>query len=314
MQDVSGNTSSLRTAKGIAVLRLDKKGYEKLKENALLNRDWRESVRLAAYLGAKNTSALLPQCHSVSLDGFEVDFVLLAPGESMPVYPDNTHFVAVITGAARSVGRKGVEMEVLTGLSIAAMSLYDLMKSLSEDLEVVSVRLLPGEGKKPDKPKQTGRRYRFGVLFCADKKRVEKGDDAAGQLALEILKDFNIELVEYAVLPLEVFLIEEKLEAWVREDVHFILTIGGTGPGKQDVVPQLLSQMVDKSLPGLTAAIYQHGFERSSKAMLSTLAAGVKEESILLSLPGSTSGLRESMEAILPEIFSFRKMIKGASK
>lgn len=194
------------------------------------------------------------------------------------------------------------------------MSLYDLLMPLSVDLEVVSLRLLEEEPKKSAKPKIKGRRYRFGLLFCADKKRVEKKEDAAGQLAMEVLETFKVELVEYAIMPLEASLIQQKVEAWVREDVHFVLTIGGTGTGKRDIVPHVLGQLVDKNLLGLTAAIYQHGLARSSKAMLSALAAGVKGDSILLSLPGSTSGLRESLEAILPEIFSFRKIIKGASK
>lgn len=107
MQDVSGNTSSLRRAKGIAVLRLDKKGYEILRNNALES-DWRENVRLTGFLGAKSTGALIPQCHTVSLDGFKIDFALLAPGEGLPEYPDNNHFVAVIIGEAKAIGRKEI--------------------------------------------------------------------------------------------------------------------------------------------------------------------------------------------------------------
>ena len=85
--------------------------------------------------GAKRTSELIPMCHSLSLSGVDVDIEL--DGE-----------YAFIQATAKTTGRTGVEMEALTGASIAALTLYDMCKSFTKSMEIESVYLVEKTGGK----------------------------------------------------------------------------------------------------------------------------------------------------------------------
>lgn len=95
-----------------------------------------QTATLAAIMGAKQTPALIPLCHPIALDAVDIDV--------QPAPPDALH----ITARCRARGSTGVEMEALTAVSIAALTLYDMCKSASLDLRIEGIRLDSKHGGK----------------------------------------------------------------------------------------------------------------------------------------------------------------------
>jgi cyclic pyranopterin phosphate synthase len=97
-----------------------------------------EVARVAGIQAAKRTAELIPMCHSLGLDSVEVLFE--APGDD----PERLR----ITCRTRCQGRTGVEMEAMTGAAVAALTVYDMTKALSKEIELERVRLLSKKGGK----------------------------------------------------------------------------------------------------------------------------------------------------------------------
>ena len=86
-------------------------------------------------MGAKQTSRLIPLCHDVQVSGIDVDLSLL-----------ETDHAIEIRGFAKSIGPTGVEMEALTAVSIAALTVYDMCKAISKDIRIEQIHLLAKTG------------------------------------------------------------------------------------------------------------------------------------------------------------------------
>jgi cyclic pyranopterin monophosphate synthase len=114
------------------------------------------------------------------------------------------------------------------------------------------------------------------------------------------------------------FLIKEKefknvlsIKDWVDKDIPFIFTTGGTGLGPRDKTTDAIKELFERDAPGIAEAMRSFGQQRTPFAMLSRSTAGIVGKSIVVALPGSSNGARESLEAILPGVFHGRDMILG---
>jgi len=139
MVDVSGKQVTHRTATAEAVVRFPDEAWELLRASNFGTRKGsvEEVARIAGTMAAKKTDDLIPLCHSLPLDG--CDFV---------IEPEDGALRILCT--ARTSARTGVEMEALTGVSIAALTVYDMTKSLGHGIVIEGVRLLRKTGGKSD--------------------------------------------------------------------------------------------------------------------------------------------------------------------
>src|SRR5690606_8021887 len=96
-----------------------------------------------------------------------------------------------------------------------------------------------------------------------------------------------------------------------KEDIHFIFTTGGTGLGPRDLTVEAVKEILERDADGITEAIRSFGQQRTPMAMMSRAVAGSIGHSLIITLPVSSAGARESLEAILPGVFHARKMMKG---
>ena len=96
-----------------------------------------ETARIAGIMAAKKTSELIPMCHPLSLTHVQIDFE-----------PDQTSHCIRIEASARTIDQTGVEMEALTAVSAAALTIYDMCKSYDRDMTIASIRLLEKSGGK----------------------------------------------------------------------------------------------------------------------------------------------------------------------
>lgn len=144
--------------------------------------------------------------------------------------------------------------------------------------------------------------YKTAILIMSDKGAAGEREDRSGKKVMEMLGS-EYEITYYEIIPDEVDIIVEKLcYLCDNEAVNLILTSGGTGLTKRDVTPQATSSVLDFETPGISDAIRSYGLQKTPKAMLSRAVSGVRKKTLIINMPGSVKGVRESIEAILPAL------------
>lgn len=136
MVDVSGKSPTAREAVAEAVVMMSPETLA-LAQGGAAKGDVLGVARLAGIMGAKRTAELIPLCHPLPLDKVSVDLV------ADPALPGIR-----ITATARTTGRTGVEMEALTAASVAALTVYDMLKAAQKDMRIEGIRLLKKTGGK----------------------------------------------------------------------------------------------------------------------------------------------------------------------
>ncbi len=128
MVDVSGKPVSRRTAVAAGFVRMTAETVKKLREGLLKKGDALATARIAGIMGAKKTSGLIPLCHPLPIDDIAVD---------LEIKEDGIEIEATVTCTART----GIEMEALTAVSVAALTLYDMCKAVDKGMIIESVTL-----------------------------------------------------------------------------------------------------------------------------------------------------------------------------
>ncbi len=137
MVDVGSKPETARRAVAEGRIRLSREAFEALAGNLNPKGDVLSVAELAGTTGAKRTADLIPLCHPIVLDHVDVS------ATAAPELP-GVHVVA----SASSVGRTGVEMEALTAVTVALLTVYDMVKAAGHDMEVQDIRLLEKSGGK----------------------------------------------------------------------------------------------------------------------------------------------------------------------
>lgn len=312
MRDITYKTETLRTARGIGVVFCQSKTQQLIMENRLPKGNLFDVARAAAYLGAKQTQSLIPHCHPVSIDGMEVRFEYLEPTHlNTDLNHYQEHYGVVIYAVGKSVGRTGIEMEVLTAISVAALTIYDLLKNIDKEVEIGGIRLLEKRGGKSDREQLAAAAASSAILVCSDTASIGERDDESGMVIRELLSKHGAPVADYAIVPDEREAIAAQLQTWIDQDVPYIFCTGGTGTGPRDITPEVVYELCDRELPGVAEAMRGYGQQRTQLAMLSRSVAGMARNTTIISLPGSPKGVRESLQAVMPGIFHTRSISKG---
>lgn len=301
MRDITGKQITLRTATAVAVIYCAAETIDLIRKDKLPKGNLFDVARAAGFLGAKLTPQLLPHCHPVTIDGMEISFEI-----NNTVKPGIT-----ISGNAKSIGRTGIEMEMLTAVSVAALEIYDMLKPVDTTLEIGGIKLLNKTGGKSDRKKYFSTPPVCAILVCSDSTAAGKREDKSGIMIRQMLEKVNANVTAYEIVTDDKAKIQKQLLKWVAEDVHFIFTTGGTGLGPRDNTVSAVSEILERDADGITEAMRSFGQMRTPMAMMSRAVAGSISHTLILTLPGSTDGARESLEAVLPGLFHARKMMKG---
>lgn len=313
MRDISHKQISLRTARSVGIVFCSEATITLIKKNELPKGNLFDVARAAAFIGAKLTPQLLPHCHPVGIDGMDIIFEFLDQKKHELLFPTSVFHRTgiVIIGEAKSIGRTGIEMEILTAISVAALEIYDLLKPIDRQLEIGNIHLVEKKGGKSDRNRYFSTPPVCAILVCSDSTANGKREDKSGLLIKSMLQDVNAEVRFYKIVPDEKSIIQEQILSWVSQDVHFIFTTGGTGLGPRDVTVEAVKEILERDADGITEAMRNFGQQRTPLAMMSRAVAGSIAHSLIVTLPGSTNGTKESLEAILPAIFHARKMMKS---
>ena len=313
MRNITNKQITLRTARAVGIIFCSPDTITLIETNQLPKGNLFDVARAAAFMGAKSTPQLLPHCHPVNIDGMDVEFEYLNRETHGALFGDEvlSRTGIVITGEAKSIGRTGIEMEILTGVSVAALEIYDMLKPVDTSLEIGNIKLLEKRGGKSDRKKYFASSPVCAVLVCSDSTAAGTREDKSGKIIQQMLEAVRASVKHYKVVPDDKLQIQQQLREWVNEDVHFIFTTGGTGLGPRDNTIEAVTEIIERDADGITEAIRNYGQMRTPLAMMSRAVAGSIGQTLIVTLPGSSDGARESLEAILPAVFHARKMMKG---
>ena len=136
--------------------------------------------------------------------------------------------------------------------------------------------------------------------------------DVSGSTLEGLCRKAGLEVVETAIVPDDRELIIESLIFFSdNQEVDIILTTGGTGPGPYDITPEATSGVCERLIPGIGELMRAEGGKQTRRAYLSRGIAGIRGKTLIVNLPGSPKGVRESMEAISGILIHAVKMING---
>lgn len=257
-----------------------------------------EMAKTAGLFGVKKTSDMIPDCHPLPVEFTSVDYAF--DGLDIKIRME-----------VHAIYRTGVEVEAMHGVSVVALTMYDMLKPIDKGIEIKNIRLVEKKGGKSQWKKFVENGLTAQVVVCSDTVSAGTKEDKAGEIISQKLTEYGVQLKSLIVVPDEMIQIREVLHKTVEEEVDLLIYTGGTGLSLRDVTPESLLPELDRRIPGIEEAIRSYGQERTPLAMLSRSVAGVKGNTLVLALPGSSKGAEESMDAIFPSALHVFKVFRG---
>ncbi len=137
MVDVTDKDATYRTASAKGVVLLSNNSYNAIKNNTLIKGDALAVAKIAGIQAAKKTSELIPLCHNIFISQIDLDFI----------QNDSSLSITIISNA-KTDAKTGIEMEALTAVSIAALTIYDMCKSVDKSIQISGIELISKTGGK----------------------------------------------------------------------------------------------------------------------------------------------------------------------
>ncbi len=299
MIDISHKGNTFREAVASAILKVSKQEtIDAINNNQVPKGDVFEMSKAAGLLGVKNTPLILPDCHPLPIEKAQISYRI----EGLEIH---------IEMSVATIYKTGVEVEAMHGASVVALNMYDMLKPIDKGIEIKDIKLLRKKGGKSDYKDNFKNPIKSAVIVCSDTITAGQKEDKAGKVIIEKLESFGVINQHYDIIPDEPEQIISKLQEYSAGDIDLIIYTGGTGLSVRDVTPESIKPLLDRDIPGIEEVIRKYGQDRMPYAMLSRSVAGIKNKSLVLALPGSTGGARESMEAIFPHVLHIFKIIGG---
>ena len=300
MIDITHKHTTLREAVAEATVQVSTaETIAAVREMRVPKGDVLEAARVAGLFGIKRTADMIPDCHPLPIEHAEVTFSV----EEMAI---------VVKVKVRTIYRTGVEVEAMHGASVAALTIYDMLKPIDKGISIERIRLVEKKGGKSDWKDAFDKAPRAAVLVISDGVASGKKEDKAGAAIIERLRNLGVQVESKAVVADEPDQIVKQVKDWTAQGIELILTTGGTGLSPRDRTPEAIAPILDREVPGIMEAARAYGQQRMPLAIMSRGVAGMIGRTLVITLPGSTRGAQETMSALFPFVLHVIKVQEHA--
>ena len=304
MVDVSAKADTTRIAVAAGQLVTTPAVIELVRADDLPKADVLATARIAGISGAKKTSELIPLCHQLALSSVKLEFGF-------------TDDAITIEATAKTKGPTGVEMEALTAVAVAGLTLHDMVKAVDPAATLDGVRLLTKDGGKrghwtreqqsPGIPTVTSRSAAVLVASTGGAKGTR--EDTTGPVIAAWLEDRGFTTrgpLIYADADIAAGLADA-----LSGNPALIISTGGTGVSPTDATPEATRAVLDRELTGVADAIRNRGTEVTPHASLSRGLAGVANGTVVVNLPGSPGGVKDGLSVLDPIVDHLLAQVAG---
>ena len=296
MVDVTNKLLTVRVAKAEGKINMLPETIARIKDGELPKGNVLNTAKIAGIQAAKKTSGIIPLCHQLNLSFVDIEFEL----ESDNIW---------IRSTVKTKESTGVEMEALSAVSIALLTVYDMCKAVDKTMEIIGVKLIEKKGGKSDHA--TGYRPKVGVVTLSDGVFRGKREDISGEILVDGFLNSGCVVDHRKVLEDGSDHLVPMIYEWIESGVELILTTGGTGLSPRDLTVDVLQGIFDSKLTGVEQALHSYGRGKTKTAMLSRLTAGLVKGTLVICLPGSPGAIRDALEVLIPTIFHSFHMLRG---
>jgi len=296
MVDVTDKVSTTRVAKAKGQIAMLNKTISAIQDDTLPKGNVLTTAKISGVQAAKKTAALIPMCHQLNLTFVDIEF---------DIQTENI----VIKSTVKTKEATGVEMEALTAVSVAALTIYDMCKAVDKTMTIGEITLVDKKGGASGHA--VAYRPAVGIITMSDGVAAGKREDKSGKILSDGFAQAGCAIEKQLVLPDGSEELRKTIKSWIDSGVELIITTGGTGLGPRDLTIPVLETMFDSRLPGIEQALHAYGRGKLATASLSRLAAGVVGSAIIISLPGSPGAVRDGLKVLIPTIFHAFHMMKG---
>ncbi|MBP6000162.1 MAG: bifunctional molybdenum cofactor biosynthesis protein MoaC/MoaB [Sediminibacterium sp.] len=299
MVNITHKSSTLRIAVATGIVKVSKQETINAIQNKLVPKgDVFEFSRAAGLFACKKTYEVIPDCHPLPIE-----------------YTAITHEIngleIKIRVEVHTVYKTGVEVEAMHGVAVTALTMYDMLKPIDQEIEIGSIKLEAKKGGKTDIKYAYPETLKVAVITCSDSISKGVGVDKSGEIVVAHLKMHHLTVANKKIIADDFDTIQNEAKQLVKEGHQLILFTGGTGLSTRDVTPDAIKSLIEREVPGVMEVARDYGQQRMPYAMLSRGIAGFVGESLIITLPGSPRGAEESMQAIFPYILHVFRVKEG---
>ena len=293
MVDVGAKDTTDRVAVADATVEMEPATAAKVAAGDMPKGDVVSTARIAGIQAAKRTAELIPLCHPLPLSYVDV-----------AIEVDADAGLVRLTAEARTTGQTGVEMEAMTACSVAALTVYDMVKGVERGVRVGPVQLVSQDRRPP----RLAPRFVDGVaamtlaaVLTVSTSRAQ-ADDASGDALEAACREAGLDVVRGLVSD-----DRESIAAALRrfcddEGARFVFTTGGTGLTIDDVTPEATRDVIDREAPGYAEAIRANALRYTPMGLLTRGVSGTRGRTLIINFPGNPKAIGESWPVVEPTL------------
>lgn len=157
--------------------------------------------------------------------------------------------------------------------------------------------------------------FTVGIITSSDKGYIGEREDKSGQVIEEIVSQNGFKVIKKVVLPDEKDLLEkEMINMCDNLNVNLLLTSGGTGFSKRDITPEATKSVIEREALGIVEAIRFYSLQITKRAMLSRATSGIRQNTLIINLPGSPKACKEALDFVLEDVKHGIEILLGEAK
>lgn len=284
MKDVTSKPQTLRSARARSSITVPESCIPLVRERRTEKGDAMEAARFAATMAVKRTWELIPLCHPLPIQEVRVCFALGTTRIDTEVL-------------VRAIANTGVEMEALTGASVAALTFYDMLKPhAGTRLSIGDVHLIEKLGGKSHYRRRVEPPVEGAIIATSASEAVTR----TASLVRERLAAAGIRCPEHESVETGSAELAASIRRGVATGARMIATVGGTGLTAGDHGVEMVRPLLERELPGVIEAARSHVQQRTPFGMLHRGAAGLIGRTVVVTLPGDAGTASGYLDALIP--------------